>query len=206
MFSDISFAECADFINYLSNYPLLSYLNKTGEKIYKTISEADKSPFKDIILFRVRKHERIKDRLYTDNEMFEAPFKIPKQWRFSSNGQNHLYTSTQLETAIKESDIQNTEIYTWIKIKLINELTLLDISNKKIPLFQYCHIESEDKTKSLNIEYLLPNYIADCAKHVGFNGIIYNSVTSANVVNYVFFNCGKRDFVILDRGSNTAFA
>lgn len=126
--------------------------------------------------------------------MFEPQFMIPKQNRFSMVGLNPLYLSECLETAIKETGICNTDKFTWIQLKLKNELSVLDITDIDIPLFNMCHKKAEQTNFNLSIEYLIPNFISDCARFHGFDGISYRSVHDYVSKNLVLFKAGKRDF------------
>lgn len=202
MFSNITFDECADFINYISKYPMLSYLSETGKKIYELVKKNNSNCCNDNIMYRVRIQEHNKKYPYTEDEMFEPPFKVTMQHRFSSNGQNYLYTSNDLDTAKLETGVEEKNLYTWMKMEVLEEFKMLNICNDSIPLFKYCHTKAENKKNQLNTAYLLPNYIADCAKKCGFNGIVYKSVIKPKTTNYVFFNVGKRDFKIIDIKSN----
>lgn len=200
MFPDILLKECEEFINYISQIPMLSYKNEIGKKIYSFINSIKGNTINNLIIYRVRKHEYGKKLAYLDDEMFEAPYKWTQQSRFSSTGQNYLYTSEKLEIAIKEVKQKKSDNYTWIELKVIKPFSIINIRDKNISLFEYCHFKSEDKKNKMNTEYLLPNFIADCAKQVGFEGIMYYSVIDNTTNNYVFFKPGKRDFEITNRG------
>jgi hypothetical protein len=202
MITDITFDECADFLNYISNYPMLSFKHKIGKEIFEIVADSKYEEINEIEMHRVRKHEYGKRIPYTDNEMFESPYAVSSQQRFSSNGQNYLYTSDKLKTAIVEVCIEEGDTYTWIKLILITKLKMLDIRNSKIPLFEYCNYPAPKEKKQLTTEYLLPNYVADCAKYNNCDGIIYNSVRVENSINYVFFKAGRSNFGIISRGNN----
>lgn len=198
MFSDISFDECAEFCNYISKYPTLSYKNDVGKRIYDLIQDCELKEIVNERIFRVRKHENGKRIPYTENEMFQPPFKITSQQRFSGIGQNYLYTSTNLEIAKKEVELTIDDLYTWIELQLKSTFKMLDICDNNIPLFDFCHEPRNEKKSMLNIEYLLPNYIADCSKQCEYDGIIYRSVYDKETINMVFFSGKSYDFKVVE--------
>ena len=203
MFPEITLSECEDFINYVSQYPMLSFKNDIGKKIYEFIEKVDFVEIYNIKVFRVRKHEYGRKAMYTEDEMFLAPYKLTQQSRFSSTGQNYLYTSEKLNIAKEEVNMKKEDLYTWIHLEIKNPFRILDIRNNNIPIFEYCHLKSEDKNSKINTEYLLPNYIADCAKQIGFEGVQYYSIIDNITNNYVFFKPGIRDFIVINRGKDT---
>ncbi len=191
---DITFEECADFLNYIANFPMLGAKHKIGKKIYNAIMKSRIEKINSIRLFRVRKSTDVKQIPYTRNEMFEPQYKSPKQNRFSMIGLNPLYLSDSLETALTEIGIRQDSKYTTLELELKNEMNMLNIVNEEVPLFDFCHKRSEDNTAHLSIEYLFPNFIADCTKECAFDGIIYRSIHNSTTRNYVFFEAGRRDF------------
>lgn len=195
---EISFEDCADFINHLSNYPMLGLKHSTGEQIYQAINSFKKTSIKNIELFRIRESTSKKTMRYTENEMFQPQYKSPKQNRFSMAGLNPLYLCSSLDVAKLETEITALSKYTYIRINLTNKLQVLDITDSDIDLFNYCHKKAEKTSVNLYTEYLLPNFVADCAKACGFDGIIYNSVHNDTAKNYVLFEVGKRDFKVLE--------
>lgn len=193
---NISVEECTQFINHLSEFPLLGLKHDVGERIYSFISQHEKVQTNDLILFRIRISTDKKQIPYTIPEMFEPQFRSPKQNRFSMSGLNPLYLCSNLETAKSEVRLDHDAKYTIIELKLISNLLLLDICDDQIPLFNFCHHRPESQSSNLNIEYLIPNFIADCAKYSGFDGIRYSSVHNPESKNIVLFHTSKRDFKI----------
>jgi hypothetical protein len=192
----ITLKECANFLNYLSNYPMLGYKETIGKRIFNYIEKQERKNINGVTGYRIRISTDRKQIAYTENEMFEPTYGLPKQNRFSMIGINPLYISTSLEVAALETSIDEKTKYTWIELQVKSDLNVLDITNTNIPLFDQCHKQTEKNNMNLHLEYLLANYIADCAKNCGFDGIKYISVYQKNAVNYVLFNTAKRDFVI----------
>lgn len=198
MVDNISPEECSDFINYISCYPMLGYKHKTGKKIYDFLKAQKNKSIINSIVYRVRKPSGNKTIPYTQNEMFEPAFKMPRQNRFSNIGINALYLSGKLETAKEETEVKKDDRFTWIKLKIKTDLIILDVCDKNFPLFAHCHKMQESRQQMLNVEYLIPNFISDCSRHIGYEGIIYKSIHDDSCKNYVLFNVGKRDFEILE--------
>ena len=190
----IEFNECVEFINYLSDYPMLGYKHTIGNRIFDYIANCQKEKINEIELFRIRISTEQKQIAYTKNEMFEPQFTYPKQNRFSMVGSNPLYLTDNLETALLETGVTSTDKYTYARLKIVNPFFVLNITNDQIPLFRLCHKRAEKNNSNMYVEYLLSNYISDCAKSCSFEGIVYNSVQTIGRKNYVLFSAGKRDF------------
>jgi len=193
---DLSFAECSEFINFLSKYPMLGFKHPIGSKIYSFIEKIPKETINSTDLYRIRQSTEQKQIAYTESEMFEPQYGFPMQNRFSMVGLNPLYLTSDLNTALLETGTRESDKYTFMNVQLKNNFDFLNITNEQIPLFNFCHKRTENKQQNLKVEYLIPNYISDCSKANGFEGIIYNSVYKINALNYVFFNAGKRDFTV----------
>jgi hypothetical protein len=202
MIPELDFHNCTDFINYLSNYPMLGYKHEIGRKIFEYINSCPKEMIMNFVVYRVRKSTAQKQIQYTENEMFEPQYTYPKQNRFSMVGLNPLYLAEKLEVALKETGVLENDKYTWMKLRIKNQFKMLNVTNDQIPLFELCHKKTSQENSNLYIEYLIPNYISDCAKYCSFEGIIYNSAQSLDDKNYVLFNAGKRDFEIMEITGN----
>jgi RES domain len=195
--STLTFADCTNFINYLSLYPMLGYKHDVGKMVFDYIMNCQKKEIIGNKYYRIRTSTIQKQIQYTENEMFEPPFTMPKQNRFSAIGQNPLYLSEDLEIAKKEAGVISSTKYTYIELQIKRSFSLLDITENEIPLFKSCHTKADNPESNMHIEYLLPNYISDCAKINKFEGIIYRSIHSDIINNIVIYESSKRDFNIL---------
>jgi hypothetical protein len=79
---------------------------------------------------------------------------------------------------------------------------MLDIRNLNIPIFKLCHNKVERKNDYFNIEYVLPNYISDCARKSGFDGLIYKSTVNLESTNYAFFYLLENSITKISRYDN----
>lgn len=190
---NISTDETDKFFNLLSEYPFLAYKYETGKKIYKAIAQSSKTIFEaKHRLYRVRIPTK-KNIPYSFREMFTTLYGRSTHGRFSFIGANYLYFSESLQDALLETKADIDKKYTYILVENRKDFNVLDITNLKIPLFSRCHIVVDDDDSSLKTEYLIPNYIANCAHENNFDGILYNSV-SGKGKNIVLFGSGYSDF------------
>ena len=194
----ISIEDCNSFIHHLAEFTLLGYKHPVGKKIFDFIEKQSKMKSQNNDFYRIRISTSTKGIEYTRSEMFEPQYKSPKQNRFSMIGLNPLYLCSDLNIAKQEVGVEKESKYTYIKIKIKNAFNVLDICDREIPLFNFCYHNPENKNDNLHTEYLLPNYISDCAKYHKFEGIKYMSIYDKNVTNLVLFSAGKRDFEIVD--------
>jgi hypothetical protein len=132
--------------------------------------------------------------------MFQPPFSQTSQNRFSSLGMNHLYFADSLLGAQKATHCL-VEKHTWIEGRLKNTLQILDATDLSNPIFKFCHYQSDSINDKLKTNYLFPNFISDCAKHCGFDGIKYRSILDNSVLNYVFFDTYNNSFTQMRIGN-----
>lgn len=189
----ISTEDCIDFINYLSKYPMMGYKNAIGRKIYDAIKTKGSVAINEIILFRIRKPYNIL-RPYVEEEMYKGPFLKTDVGRFSNYGINYVYFSENLDTAKYESSVDEKSKYTYIEVLLNNPKKVFDISNIGIPLFSHCYKQKDETKAKMVINYLIPNFIANCCNELHYDGIKYLSTKNLSVNNYVFFDVSSRDF------------
>lgn len=202
MIPNISLDEITNFINYIATHPMLAYRHKVGKDIFDYIETQGQENISGVTVYRVRKALRNHSIPFTQNEMFEPEFTKPSQNRFSNLGINSLYLSQDLEIAKKETGVVRRSRYTYIKLNIKNPLKLLNVCDKNIPLFSSCHKMTKSKN-NLKTEYLISNFVADCANELKFDGIIYYSVFDHSKKNYVLFGVGQRDFTDIElKGEN----
>lgn len=200
--SVITADECFDFMNYLSKYPMLGYKSEIGFKIFNSLLGVNEIEINNIRMFRIKRPYNI-SRPYVEDELFKGPYLKTDQGRFSNTGLNYIYFSENLETAKDETNVEENKPYTFIEVELKEKKRMYDISNIGIPLFNACHKKSDNNTDKMEINYLIPNFIANCINSLGYDGIKYLSAKDLRISNYVFFDIGKKSFDILNlRGLN----
>ncbi|MEH6940100.1 RES domain-containing protein, partial [Bacillus sp. JJ664] len=122
---------------------------------------------------------------YTSAEMFKAPYGKPSQGRYNIVGHGELYTCSNKEVAVTECKKGNNDVIDVVEWEVLENLNLIDLTNKESPLVKYCSYNADT---SLGLEYLVPNFISQCAKSKGITGLVHKSTKDENALNYVFFD------------------
>lgn len=191
----ISAEELIPFHRFISEMPLLGLHHKTGQKIFNYINDNKKKCFKIKInqkLYHGRKREIHKKPLNI-YELFEAPYSFASHGRANMLGVPALYFSDDPFTVVKEARWSETDTpLDGFETKINRTLTMLDIRDNDCTLFSYCYFPHK---KPCDISaYIIPNFIADCCRFKGIDGIIYKSVQNKDSTNYVFFKNDKSWF------------
>lgn len=99
---------------------------------------------------------------------------ISSQGRFNSMGHGELYTCNDFEVAIKEAftTLSPDIVLDVIEWEVQQPLKVLDLTRIESPLVKYCSLGKQTPNSQ---EYLLPNYLAQCAKLKRINAIVFNS-------------------------------
>jgi hypothetical protein len=184
-----------EFGDFLEKYPYLGLNHEIGEKLHSTISNFPKTDIKEEIWWRARKPKGGKKLSMKD--MY--PPRFPKaEGRFNHYGQSVFYLASTAEAAMIEI-LDKGECLAWVQQFTIKEVSnLLDLSSyvsaeEDIPILALGLINVKfpsmvpSKESPWKPEYFIPRFIADCAKHQGFSGIIFNS-TNHYERNLVLFN------------------
>ena len=185
--TELTIEDVIEFYNYLIKFPMLGLEHKVGKIIFEQIKYMKLSEFSNVNVFRVRERNPTERQVpFSELEMFEAPYGIASHGRFNVNGQGELYTCESKEVALMEITSNNSEVrYELIEWKLNENVQLLEFTDADSPLIKYCSFQKQTKN---NQEYILPNFIAQCAKFHGITGIKYSSVVEPSSNNYVFLN------------------
>lgn len=193
-----------EFDRLLENVPLLAYSNTFGRKIYKDIKELN-FPVSSVSGTFFRAREAKSSEVLTMEKMMSPPTGKSKEGRYNHSGQSHLYLSKDLETAIEEVIGIEDDKIVWVldlELKAVNNI--LDLSfdwtmttPETSPIYftlcgQNFISRSERNNELWRPDYFITRYLADCAKHLGYNGIKYNSALTSYIENIVLFypeNC-----------------
>ncbi|MBP2114811.1 RES family NAD+ phosphorylase [Paenibacillus silagei] len=187
LLNSITKEEALSFYNYLAKFPMLGLEHNVGKKIFDELNNIKiRTVHNNTLLFRARPRDSEKREIpYTTEEMFSAPYGVTGIGRFNYSGHGELYTCDNKDVAIKEC-LKNSNISVDImKLELIKTVDLIDLTEKDTPLVQFC---SFSVNTSSGLEYLVPTFIAQCAKRKGITGIVFNSSQDSNALNYVFFD------------------
>lgn len=200
--------EIIQFIKYIQESPSLILGHKIGQKIYTEIENFKIEKFEshdDLTLFRAR-GTRDNFPLHS-SEMGIVPYDISKGGRFDSYGNQLLYTAENEKIALLEVyDYNDNDInyYHIIEYKYKNNLKLADLTkmhNNMLKKILYKPLKNNGQ------EYILPRFIADCLKRVGYDGFVVKSSKSSlnrDDLNFNFFNNAvsyleDRDYNILSK-------
>nr|WP_278046245.1 RES family NAD+ phosphorylase [Clostridium beijerinckii] len=170
---------------------MLGFKHDTGKKIYDLLNNIYNNIECEIlnsesILYRGR--TRKEDRpAFKDNEMWNPPDGITSHGRYNQIGISVLYCSTKQKVLPYEIHAGLDDIVEIVKFKLKENMKILDVDDvfeEFDGFFNSNYVES----KELKKKYLLPNYIRDCCKDIGYNGIAYRSVHDDSCKNYALIN------------------
>ena len=203
--------ELYDFYNFLVEFPYLGCLHHIGRKILNELEE--RLPLSKIIenqiWYRTRKVES--DEIFTTKDMKAPPSdKVTKAGRFNHCGKSFYYLSEKPQTSCKELKVENNHFLFWLqevhinKIDKILDLTIEDknlyeVLGTVIPgLYYVGKISKRANTdEPLISEYLVPRFISDAARKIGYNGIIFTSSCEYPERNLVLFNPNDKNIELL---------
>jgi RES domain-containing protein len=191
--SGLTMDEVVSFYNHLVKFPLLGLDHPVGQRIFIEIKDVPLVSISNVQLFRARsRNPNERDLPLSDSEMFNAPHGKAGLGRFNFQGHGELYVCDDKKTALQEAvSSENGIKYEIIEWKLEQTLNVIDLTTSTSPLSKYCNFQK----KTLNgQEYIIPNFLAQCAKYHRIAGIRYNSVKDNNVNNYVFFDIKQEWF------------
>ena len=130
---------------------------------------------------------------FTVGQMLKAPYGLPWAGRFNHVGRSHYYFSdtpfgakAEIKKHISAKDVIQT-----ICISPCRDVKLLDLSNHIAgcnTFLKYIRFSLADAQDKMPREYLIPCYVSDCCKLIGFEGIKYYGTKDYN--NYVVWTDG----------------
>jgi hypothetical protein len=192
LLKDITKDEVLSFYHHLTRYPMLGLEHEIGRKILNEIEQYNFQEVSGISLYRSRPRDKEEREIsYSPEEMYSAPYGVPQQGRYNFIGQGELYVCDDKNVAIQECIKGKNMTVDLIEWELIEKVKLMDLTEKDCPLIKFCNFSVQT---SKNLEYLVPNFISQCAKLKGLTGIIFTSSVDKNALNYVFFDYLTRWF------------
>lgn len=177
--------EIYEFIDYVLNTPMISYKHSMGIKIFnliKHIYDNKDASYGYVILkhnerlYRGRKRKK-DSAIYDDDKLWNPPSKYTSHGRYNMVGVETLYCCNSKKGIAYEVNPQNDECIDIATLELKSDLCVLHIGNL-FNSFRGFLSERVENSGSFKHEYILPNYIRDCCKVVGFNGVIYKGLYS----------------------------
>lgn len=194
-------SELIDFMTLLSTTPMLALSVETGKKIFELLNELFLNGEKSIgfdrpIFFHCRSHKS-DEMAFTYDQMLKAPFGLPWAGRFNQVGRSHYYfadSQNGAEVEVKKH-LATDDVLQTVKLRPKKEIRLLDLSGtlaRGATFLRYLRFKLSDVTDKMPREYLIPCFVSDCCKKVGFDGIKYYG--SIEYSNYVAWNDGYFEY------------
>lgn len=192
---DVNEFRLDEFINGLIMHPHfpLEDPDGLGWRIYRAISNLSKStqvvPIQQEV-YRARKYKEGKKKRFSIREMYGPPYNLAGQARFNQPGDSALYVCSNPQGTIREIRAVQKEQGSIYKFTLDVKLKILDMTEEKHILFDFCLQPTDDSSgyRSTHDEYALSNFVAGCCQKLGIQGIKYRSTLYGNCINYVFFD------------------
>ncbi|WP_163071118.1 RES domain-containing protein [Priestia flexa] len=182
--------ELTNFLSYLKKNPMLAFKHSVGGKLYDLFSAMynaqDYIILNNEILFRGR--TRIAgSEMYKETDMWSPPFGVSSHGRYNIVGTSVLYLANNKNIIPYELNYVNSQEIDVAAIEVIRPLKILDLSYL-IGDFGKFLSQSSHNTNVLKLEYLLTNFISECCREIGFNGIKYRSAKGSDYHNFAFLN------------------
>jgi hypothetical protein len=192
LLKDITKDEVLSFYHHLTRYPMLGLEHEIGRKILNDIEKYEYKEVSGLSLYRSRPRDT-EDReiSYSPEEMYSAPYGVPQQGRYNIIGHGELYVCDDKNVAIQECTKGNDMTVDLIEWELVEKVKLIDLTERDCPLIKFCNFSVQT---SKNLEYLVPNFISQCAKLKGLTGFVFTSTIDKNAHNFVFFDYLDRWF------------
>lgn len=89
----------------------------------------------------------------------------------------------------------NNDVLQTVKLKPVKGILMLDLSGSLTrgkTFLRYLRFSLSDVNDKMPREYLIPCYVSDCCKEIGFDGIKYYGAKDYS--NYVAWNDGYFDY------------
>lgn len=182
------------FVTYLKKHPLLGLNHPVGKNIYKLLKEHYTRQHFSILeqgtfLYRGRTIPK-KSENYAIEQLWQPPQSIASHGRFNSVGSSVLYCCNKRDYIALEVHPHHKQDICLAVLSVKRRMIMLDI-DKLFYKFNGFLKENSEYDGIYNLDYVLTNYIADCCKAIGYNGVVYSGVKDSGYINYAFFNYEK---------------
>ena len=189
--------ELMNFSSFLSRTPTLAMIDDVGMRIFQFIKELYESGEKQLNFdkecYYHSRNRSVAAAPYTADLMLKAPHGLPGTGRYNHAGRSHYYyadTKNGAENEVKKY-LKKEEVTQTIRLIPIRPICLLDLSGTlqrgKIFL-KFIRFSLSDAKDNTPREYLIPGFVADCCREIGFEGIKYYGSQEHN--NYVSWDDG----------------
>lgn len=193
----ITTSELMSFLSVLENTRTFASQHKTGQKIHDLLREdAPQIDFDSEEYYHARALGE-GTCPYTYVEMLNAPIGVTGPGRFNYPGQSYYYFSDSLKGAVSEIRKHACKAQAQVAIiRPIKKIRLLDLSGKlrgATSFLKYIRFDVTNMNSTMPREYLLPCFVSDCCRALGFDGIKYYGAKDYN--NYVSWDAGFFTFI-----------
>ncbi|MDZ5713558.1 RES domain-containing protein [Jeotgalibacillus haloalkalitolerans] len=204
---DLKIAEIEDFIDKITENPMLAYQHKTGVKLYNLLKQIfDKDDIFNLeigtMIFRGRNRKKDEIKL-TSEQLWSPPIGNAGHGRYNLIGLPVLYCSDSTKGIPYELNPINNDYIDVGTFYINSPLKLLDISEIFNEEFGEFIGSVNYESKHFKKGYLFTNFIKDCCATIGFNGIRYKGVGKENYYNYALFNFDKGNELKVSENVNT---
>lgn len=180
LFADISLDDLLSFESNLNEDLTFAIEHPVGKKIFNVIRNWNSFiNFDSKTYYHARKLDG--NTPYLDQEMLKAPCNVSAHGRYNQIGKSCYYVAETKEGAIlevkKHCGSSNPKIQV-VGLKPKKDAKLIDLSGeiKGINKFmEHLRFSVDNSEGKIIKQYLLPNYVASCCKHIGIEGIKYKS-------------------------------
>jgi hypothetical protein len=200
-----------EFAAQLARFPFLGGIHDVGREILNSIPTFPRITLSARQWWRARKADGA--RVFTLADLQPPPHgEAAAEGRFNHYGQSVCYLGATQRAALREIiDISGIDRVGWVQeftigeISNVLDLRIKDWSEELTPPLIAVGLTSEyigaaASATAWKPEYLVPRFIADCARRAGYHGIIFHSVKHSDE-NLVLFTW--EDLVITPIGGPT---
>lgn len=184
--------EAEDFIQFLTEHPMMGLDHSVGKKILEIIQRREIQGIKKInvgdVFYRSRKREVSENPYpYLSEELQAPPIGVSKHGRYNPVGVSVLYLADSPKTSLREIDLEdgNKAVADIAKVVALTELEVWDV--RSLDLKDFISMPSMNKD-IISQEYLLPNFLSQCCSYAKINGVVYDSVKNKSGYNLALLN------------------
>lgn len=192
-----------EFAAQLEAYPYLGGIHDLGREILSALPNFPRVTLPGRRWWRARKADGA--RAFTVQDLQPPPPGMAAaEGRFNHYGQSVFYLGGTQRAALRETiDIHGVDRVAWLQefscgdIENILDLRVKDWSEELTPPLIAVGLTSEyistsASTTAWKPEYLVPRFIADCARYAGYRGIVFNSAkhSDENIVLFAWEDLG----------------
>lgn len=195
-----SIEELDEFKEYIYENPFLALEHKVGKKIYNFFKKVYEKDYLDLSIgmnfYRGRKRTPDKP-TYGKDDLWNPRKGYSSQGRYNLMGGEVLYCCDNIIGIPYELNYAKNETIDIAILETQKELRIAYI-DLLLEGFEVHFNEKNLESTSLKKSYILTNFIKDCCKHLGFNGVLYQGLSNkATYYNIAFFNFKKNEDITI---------